>query len=581
MTHNHPIRTLLIVGLLATCGGVFSARGSSAVPPGPATVCAASQLTAVGKLASASLACHAATATTLFPPNPCITAAMTAFERAWAAAEAKGGCITTVSETEAEAEVGGAVAAAVDELTGTPEDALLTTPAARACAARKLKATGKAARAQFACDTTGVKQGTLFSSACVNKAGGALVKAWGAAEAKGGCATQGDDEALNVNGLSVWGVTHLGPTPPPVSCGTFVTKWTIGGGPHGIAVDGSGNVFVVDFSSYQILKFDNTGTTLLTAWGGGGTGDGQFANPEGVAVDGSGNVFVADFFIARIQKFDNTGTFLTKWGSFGSGNGQFNHAIYVAVGPSGNVFVTDSGNNRLQKFDNTGTFLTTWGSLGSGNGQFYSPRGVAVGPAGKVFVADAGHNRIQKFDNTGTFLATWGSLGSGTGQFGADAPEGVAVDGSGNVFVTDPGNDRIQVFDNNGTFLTTWGTAGSGDGQLTGPLGIAVDGSGNVFVAEWGNARVSKFACPIPPPPPTECGVVGGDPAAGTATCGGPCPVDVPFCVWVPGTGSGTGACQCVNGDSPCGGSVTCAAGLCSIQSQTCVRPGGGACTCQ
>jgi hypothetical protein len=47
MTHRHPIRTLLIVGLLATFEGVFSARVSSAIPPGPSTVCAASELKAV------------------------------------------------------------------------------------------------------------------------------------------------------------------------------------------------------------------------------------------------------------------------------------------------------------------------------------------------------------------------------------------------------------------------------------------------------------------------------------------------------------------------------------------------------
>src|SRR5207302_1702605 len=59
---------------------------------------------------------------------------------------------------------------------------------------------------------------------------------------------------------------------------------------------------------------------FVTKWGSQGGGDGQFANPTGVAVDGSGNVFVADSGNDRIQKFTNTGTFLTKWGSYGSGN---------------------------------------------------------------------------------------------------------------------------------------------------------------------------------------------------------------------------------------------------------------------
>ena len=84
-----------------------------------------------------------------------------------------------------------------------------------------------------------------------------------------------------------------------------------------------------------------------------GSGDGQFfGGPLGVAVDGSGNVFVTDRYNARIQEFTNTGTFLTKWGSFGSGDGQFgsNSPTAVAVDASGDVFVADNGNNRVQKF---------------------------------------------------------------------------------------------------------------------------------------------------------------------------------------------------------------------------------------
>jgi DNA-binding beta-propeller fold protein YncE len=575
------METLLIVGLLATLGGAFPVGASIS----PAERCAASQLKAVGKLTSTSLACHAATATTQHPPNPCITAAMTAFEKAWKAAEGKPGCVTTVSVTDAETEVAGVVDASVGELTGTPEDALLTIPAARACAARKLAATGKDAKALFACDTTGVEHAMVFSPTCVERAGGALLKAWDAAEAKGGCATQGDGEGSNTNGLMVWGVTNLAPPLSPVPCGTFVTAWDgLGNGtffslPQVDAVDGSGHVFVTDSGSTGVDKFNNNGM-FLTAWGMPGSGNGQFSppfGPWGVAVDGSGNVFVTDAQSNRIQKFHNGGTFITTWGSGGSGSGQFNAPFGVAVDGSGNVFVADTGNDRIQKFDNAGTFLTTWGSFGSGSGQFAKPIGVAVDGGGDVFVTELDNSRVQKFDNTGTFLTTWGTMGSGNGQF--NGPHGVAVDGSGNVFVADTGNDRIQVFDNTGMFLTTWGTMGGGNGQFAFPNGVAVDGSGNVFIVDSNDHNVQKFACPIPPLPPTACGVVNGDPAAGTAICGGPCPLDFPFCAWVPGTV--TGSCRCVDNPCPVGAvGAVCSGNLCSIQSQTCMTSGGG-CACQ
>ena len=41
---------------------------------------------------------------------------------------------------------------------------------------------------------------------------------------------------------------------------------------------------------------------FLTKWGSGGSGDGQFLFPSGVAVDGSGYVYVSDRDNHRIQK---------------------------------------------------------------------------------------------------------------------------------------------------------------------------------------------------------------------------------------------------------------------------------------
>ena len=53
------------------------------------------------------------------------------------------------------------------------------------------------------------------------------------------------------------------------------------------------------------------------------TADGQFSFPNGVAVDSSGNLYVVDFDNNRIRKFNSNGTFITKWGSYGTGDGQF------------------------------------------------------------------------------------------------------------------------------------------------------------------------------------------------------------------------------------------------------------------
>ena len=71
--------------------------------------------------------------------------------------------------------------------------------------------------------------------------------------------------------------------------------------PEGVAVDGDGNVYVTDKDNHTIRKITPAGvvTTLAgTAESSGsadGTGaDARFTSPHGVAVDGDGNVYVAD-----------------------------------------------------------------------------------------------------------------------------------------------------------------------------------------------------------------------------------------------------------------------------------------------
>ena len=190
---------------------------------------------------------------------------------------------------------------------------------------------------------------------------------------------------------------------------------------------------------------------FLAKWGTPGSGNGQFYNPYDAAVDGDGNVYVVDYGNSRIQKFDGDGGYLTQWGGYGSGNGQFNNPVGVAIDGDGNVYVADYNNNRIQKFDGDGGYLTQWGTPGSGNGQFSSPFGVAVDGDGNVYVADSSNHRIQKFDGGGGYLGQWGTLGSGDGQF--NSPVGVAVDGDGNVYVADYGNHRIQKFGPDGATL--------------------------------------------------------------------------------------------------------------------------------
>ncbi|OLB03108.1 MAG: hypothetical protein AUH21_04260 [Nitrospirae bacterium 13_2_20CM_62_7] len=133
---------------------------------------------------------------------------------------------------------------------------------------------------------------------------------------------------------------------------------------RGVAVDpADGAVYVVDMGNHRIQKFDtstNVLPQLLAKWGGSAEPGhassaqaqeaGQFRSPWGIAVDGSGDVYVSDTGNQRVQKFDREGNFITQWGGFGNGDGQFNFPYGIAVDARGGVFVVDSGNTRVQQF---------------------------------------------------------------------------------------------------------------------------------------------------------------------------------------------------------------------------------------
>ncbi len=328
----------------------------------------------------------------------------------------------------------------------------------------------------------------------------------------------------NVSGGGVFGVCTVA-----ASCQAGTTGG-LGGEmqtPYGVAIDSSGNVYVVEINNNRIQKFDSSGT-WLRAWGknvnGGGvfgvctvaascqagfTGGlgGEMNTPAAVATDSSGNVYVADESNQRIQKFDSSGTWLRAWGKNVNGGGVFGVCTVAASCQAG-----------------------TTGGLG---GEMNFPDAVAVDASDNVYVADSGNNRIQKFDSSGTWLRAWGKNVNGGGVFGVctvaascqggttgglggemSSAFGIATDASSNVYVADGGNQRIQKFDSSGTWLRAWGknvngggvfgvctvaascmagSIGALGGEMFQPVGVGTDASANVYVGDSNNYRIQEF----------------------------------------------------------------------------------------
>jgi NHL repeat len=305
--------------------------------------------------------------------------------------------------------------------------------------------------------------------------------------------------------------------------------------PTGVAVDGTGNVYVADQNNNLIRKITPLGTNWIVTTIAGGTQGGldgtntsaQFFGPTGIAIDRPGNLYVADQYNGVVRKITQSGT---NWvvstiagtaGLMGNQNGtnggaRFSNPTGLALDGAGNIFVADEVNNAIRRITPVGTnWIVTsiaGGAKGASDGtntaaQFYEPFGVAVDTGGRVFVADQFNNTIRLITPVGTNWVVTTivgqpvsglSNGSGTNVY-FDAPVGLAVDTNDNVYVADLFNNAVRKLAPSGTswMVSTIGGGSQGSNNGTGsnasfdlPFGVAVDAYGDLYVADSQNNAI-------------------------------------------------------------------------------------------
>ena len=275
---------------------------------------------------------------------------------------------------------------------------------------------------------------------------------------------------------------------PVEELGTPIT--TINGlnRPIGVAVSQSGKLMVTENKGHCVSIFSPSGEKLRS-FGTRGSGKGQFAFPGGVALDGMGNILVVDNH--RIQKFTIDGQFITAVGTEGNGPLQFKYPYGITFNTSNNkVYVVDK-NHRIQILNSDLTFYNTFGRPGSGKGQFREPSDIACDSTGKVYVADCLNHCIQVFTAERKFLRMFGRHGQGRGEL--DGPLGIAVDTQNIIYVSEWKNHRVSVFTSEGQFITSFGTHGKEVGKFNIPIGLAIDSTGVIYVADYSNDRIQVF----------------------------------------------------------------------------------------
>ncbi len=174
--------------------------------------------------------------------------------------------------------------------------------------------------------------------------------------------------------------------------------------PSGVGVDAKGDrVYVVDAGGversveHRVRVFDGRTGKHLFDFGKRGAGKGEFNLARDAAVDGAGNVYVIDGGNFRIQVFDRDGKFLRTFGQVGRMPGNFARPREIAIDASGSVYVSDAAFGNFQIFDPQGNILMHVGTRSERDQptRYMLPAGIAVDEDGRVYMADQYFRKVD------------------------------------------------------------------------------------------------------------------------------------------------------------------------------------------
>ncbi|MFM8445377.1 MAG: NHL repeat-containing protein [Methylococcus sp.] len=217
--------------------------------------------------------------------------------------------------------------------------------------------------------------------------------------------------------------------------------------PEGVAVDGTGNLYIADYNNHRVLAYqaplsDTTADKVLGQDGkmdsnscnlGGAVSNATLCGPTGVSTDVAGNLFVADHVNHRVLEYNTPlSTDASADKVFGQSNNfttaacntndEFGNVVVSAktlcnplipnVDVEGNLWVTDYGNCRALKYNTplaAGGNTTADKVFGQGNrfnqsgckaispNSLYNPVGIAIDEAANVFIVDHSNQRVLQF----------------------------------------------------------------------------------------------------------------------------------------------------------------------------------------
>ncbi len=197
--------------------------------------------------------------------------------------------------------------------------------------------------------------------------------------------------------------------------------------PTGVAFGPGTSFYIADYGNNRIRAVNSIG--IVSTYAGNGTGGytgnnaqatlAELNGPESVSFDGSGNMYIADYSNHSIRKVNASGIISTVVG-MGPTNGGYGgdgaaataaklaFPTGVTTDAFGNLYIADYSNNRIRKVDASGIITTIAGngvnSFGGDGGaataaKLSGPHGVAFSSSGNMYIADGFNNRIRMVTN--------------------------------------------------------------------------------------------------------------------------------------------------------------------------------------
>jgi sugar lactone lactonase YvrE len=306
------------------------------------------------------------------------------------------------------------------------------------------------------------------------------------------------------------------------------------GGPLSVALDRTGNIYLIDRFHNQVdvvneqaaaitiagVTIQPANTAVIVGATGscgsvGAIGDGGPAidallcGPSSLAIDAKGNIYIADVQDSVIRVVNTEAAAITIAG--------------VTIQPS-----------DIQTIVGTGVSSTTGNGGPASSATLTTPTGIALDAAGNIYIVDDGSYVVRVVNTQAAAITIAGvtippndiQTIAGTvnsGGYGGDGgpatsstfnlPFAVALDAAGNIYIVDGGNAVIRVINpqataavtvagisipagdiktiaGNGTpgYLGNGGAATSA--ELNNPIGVFVEANGNILIADANNEAV-------------------------------------------------------------------------------------------